>query len=158
MRHHPWTTTWLMRYMVQALYSKNQGNRWACMECNWRSWCGQFVDPSLLDVVHASYNTHWIAGYYIHTCIIILGPIRHWWGPWFKLLFPEIRVTAEYVRDCSSKSCNVLWGNPSLSDLVLTHVTLMKQWDSISIHVLLSWDHYTTDEVHSSSSLYGKPG
>ena len=159
MYHHPWTTIRLMRYMVQSLYSKYQGNIWVCMRYSWRSCRDLFVDPSLLDIVHASYDTHRIARYHIHTCIIILGPLHHcWWRPWFKLLFLEIRVTAEYVQDCSSRSCDILWCDPSLSDLVLTHITLMKQCDSISIHVLLSLDHYTTDEVHDSSSLYVKPG
>ena len=38
----------------------------------------------------------------------------------------------------------------------MCHRTLIKLWDSISIYVSSSLDHYTTDEVHDSSSWVQK--
>jgi hypothetical protein len=42
----------------------------------------------------------------------------------------------------------------------MPHITLMKQWDNISIPASSLSDHYTTDEVHGSRSGIGtqQPG
>ena len=92
--HHPWTTTLLMRYIVQPLGSKNQGNIWACLGCSLWSYGGLCGDPSLLHIVQDSYDTHKMVGYHTHTCVIILGQLHYWWGPWFNLLVQISRVTA----------------------------------------------------------------
>ena len=86
MYHWPWTTSQLMRYIFRALFSENQGHSWACPGWSWRPNYGMWGDSSLSDVVHASCNTNKIVGYHIHTFIIILGPLYHWWGAWSKLL------------------------------------------------------------------------
>jgi len=38
----------------------------------------------------------------------------------------------------------------------LCHIIIIEQWDSIPIKVSSSLDHYTTDEVHGSSSWFQK--
>ena len=77
----------------------------------------------------------------------------------FGLFFPKIRVTAECVRGVvggHSVLCGVIhpchaWSMP--------HITLIHQGDSISIYyVSLSLEHYSTDEVHFSSSWVRESG
>ena len=78
--------------------------------------------------------------------------------PWFKLFIPKTRVTTEHVW-------GVVVGHAVVNGVIhpcqtcyITHITLTKQWDSTYIHESLSLDHYNTDEVHDSSSLFRKPG
>ena len=41
--------------------------------------------------------------------------------------------------------------------LSMPHITLSKQWDSISIDASSSFDHCATTEVHGLSSFFQKP-
>ena len=94
--NHPWTTISLMRNIVQALGSNTMGNSWAWLACSWKSWCGLWCDSTVSDMVHASYNTHKTVKQYVHTCVIILGPL-HWWYWGFKLLVPKPWQKVEHV-------------------------------------------------------------
>ena len=149
-----------MMYMEQALVSNFKGNSWICLGCSWGSCHGLFADPVLSDVVHASYNTHATVWYHIHICIIILGPLHHWWGTWFKFLSPKTRVRAEYVWGIVGGHAMVCLLIQSRQMWSMPHVTVMQQCDSISIPASSSFRHYTTDddEVHGSSSCVPKPG
>ena len=51
-----------------------------------------------------SYNINETVGYYIHNYIIVLRPIHHYQGPWFKLFIWISRVTAEHIW-------GVVWGH-----------------------------------------------
>ena len=94
----------------------------------------------------------------IHTCIIILGPLQHWWGAWFKLLGLRPRVTAEHFQGVVCGHALVCGVIHTYQIWAMLHMTLMKQWDSISIPVSSSLEHYTTDEIHSSGYPFRKPG
>ena len=97
MRNHPWTTTTLMMYMILAPGSENHHNIWACQRCSWR-WCNSLWDDSpLSSLVHVSHSAQKTVGWHIHTCVIIIGWIHHWWGTWFYFLVIISRVTAEHV-------------------------------------------------------------
>jgi hypothetical protein len=69
----------------------------------------------------------------------------------FRLFFPKTKVTAENVQGVvggHAVVCGVIhpcqmWSMP--------HVTLIKQWGSISIHVSSSLDYYTTDDPSTPS-------
>ena len=75
---------------------------------------------------------------------------------WSKLLVLISRVTADYVWGVVGGHTMVCEVIHTYQMLHMPHITLIQQWDSISIPVLLSLYHYTTDEVHGhvSSSLY----
>ena len=155
---HHWTSTPLVRCMVQALGSENQGNIWACPGCSWRSCCGLCGYRPLWYIAHTSYNTNQTVGWHIHTCIIVLGPLHYCRGPWFKLMGPSTRVTADDVRGVvggHDEVCGVIhpcqmWSIP--------HVTLIKQCDIISIPVSSSLGHSRTDKVNYAGSFVWKPG
>ena len=57
---------------------------------------------------------------------------------------------------CSLWSCGGLWGDLPLSDILNDWYTLVDWWDSISMTISSSLDHYTTDKVHGSNSLFQK--
>ena len=128
MYHCPWTTTWLMKYIVRDLFPRNQGNSWACLGCSWRPWCGMWGDSPLSDVFHASYTTHETVGYLIYTGNIILGPLYYWWGAQFKLFAIENQGSTWVFQMCSWRSFIGMWGDPPLSDVVhtsyITHKTV----------------------------------
>ena len=74
------------------------------------------------------------------------------------LLVPICSVTAEYTQ-------GVVCGHVVFWEMIhpcqtwsMTDITLLKWWDTISIFASLSLDHYTTDEVHGSSSWFQYPG
>ena len=92
--------------------------RWSCG--------GLGNGPPLSDVDHDLYNTHETVGYHIHTCIIILGPLYHWWGPWFKLLVPISRVTAEYSRSVVCAHVGVCGVIHPYQGWSMLHIKLMK--------------------------------
>jgi len=48
----------------------------------------------------------------------------------------------------------VYGGIQACHTLLMLHITLLKQWDSILIHASLSLSHYTADEEHGSSSWF----
>ena len=157
MDHHSLVTIALIRCMAQNICSNIQGNSWAsCLWCSFRWYWGLWGDPPLSDVVRALHSTHKTVEQYIHTCTIVVGPLIHWWGPRFKILDLNTRLTAEHVQ-------GVVGGDDVVSGVVhpchmmsVPHITLIKQLDSISIHVSSSLDHYNTDELHSSSSWVHK--
>ena len=106
--------------MVQALGSFNiQGNSWACLWCSWKSCGGLRGDPSLSDIVHASYNTHKTVGCHIYMCAIILVSLYHWWGVMVQDLgSSNIQGISWVYHWCSWRSCRSLQGDPPLTDVV----------------------------------------
>ena len=72
--------------------------------------------------------------------------------------FSKTRVTTDHIM-------GVLGGNVVVCKIIqhcqtwsMPHITLIKQWDSISIHVLSSLDYYTIDEVQCSRSWVWNQG
>ena len=157
MYHHPWTTIWLTRRNIQALGSENQGINWAYQGYSMRSFSGLSSDSSH-DSCYIKNNT--TVGYPIHRCIIILGPLYHWWGAWFKLEGAKTSVKDEHARDVVWGHAVVCWVIHLFLTFSMPHITLIKQSGSgrIFIHVSSSLDHYTTDEVHCAVSSFWKPG
>ena len=99
-------------------------------------------------------------GCHIYTCIIILSPLHHWWGAWFKLLVLLIsRVTSEYVLVVVCGHTVVYRVIHRCQTRSMPHITLIKRLYIISIKVSLLLDHYnyTTDEYHGSASLFQYP-
>ena len=75
-----------------------------------------------------------------------------------QALHLKTRVTAKHVRGVvrgHNRVCGVIHPRQTWS---MSHITLIKQWESISIHASLSLGHYTTGEVHDLSSWVGEPG
>ena len=146
-----------MMYIVQALGFKKQGNSWAYFGCSWRWWCGLWCDSFLSDGVYYSYNSYKTVSQHIHICVIILGPLHHWWGTWFKLLLPKIRGTYEHVWGVVGGDTVVCGVMRTFQKWHTSNLPHTKQCDRISIYVSLYLDHYTTDVVHGSSSWVWKP-
>ena len=133
-----------------------------------RVWGIVYIHVMVCGVIHpcqtwpnASYNTHAMVGYHIHTCVIILAPLHNWYGAWFRLLIlPIYSVTVEHVWGLvrgHAVVCGVI--HPSQTWLK-PHITIRKRLRTISIQVSSSLDHYsyTTDEEHGSSSWFQYPG
>ena len=78
-----------------------------------------------------------------------------WWGTLFRLfLFWKTRVTAKHIRgvvEGHDMFCGVIHPCHMLS---MPHIIHIKQWDSISIPLSSSLDHYTTGEVHCTGSFF----
>ena len=71
----------------------------------------------------------------------------------------KIRVTSEHVRGIVGVQTVVCGVIDPCKTWSMPHITLIKQWDCISIPVASSLDHYTTDEqVHCSGASFCKPG
>ena len=158
MYHPPWITTQLMRYIVQVLFPKTQQcNIWACLWCNWSSCCGLWGDSSLsknnkLIILEGSTlnGSYWCMNFnhaiwsmphitlinsriaYTYIYIIILGPLHHWWGTLFRLLFLKTRIIVAHVRGIVGGHgvvCGVIHPCHTWS---MSHKTIRKQWDRIS--------------------------
>ena len=111
--HHYW------QERFNLLVSNIQGNSWACLWCSWKSCGGLRGDPSLSDIVHASYNTHKTVGCHIYMCAIILVSLYHWWGVMVQDLgSSNIQGISWVYHWCSWRSCRSLQGDPPLTDVV----------------------------------------
>ena len=154
LNHCLYTGAPMIRTVIQALYSENQGSSRAWLGCSLWSWCGLGLDPYLPDMVHDSYNTHEMVGYHIHTCIIIIGPLHHRWGSLFKILVPISRVTAEHIWGVVCGHVVVCRVISPWQTYFMTHITLIKWWDIISIPAWSFLDYYITDDDHCSSSWF----
>ena len=112
-------------------------------------WVMQLV---LSDVAHVSHTTHRAVGKYIYICVIFLGPLNDRWDTLFKLFLPKTRVIADHARGvfrCHAVVCGMIHSYQTWS---IPHITLIEQLHSLSIHISLSLDHFTTGEVHGSIS------
>ena len=69
-------------------------------------------------------------------------------------MVPKGSITAEHVLDVLEGYDVVCRVRQPYQTLSMSHITLTKQWDSIYILEYLTLDHYTTDEVHGSSSWF----
>ena len=80
-----------------------------------------------------------------------------------------VRCTVQYLGSEKQGNSWACWGVGSDHLVVpgvtkhcqmrsISHITLIQQWGSISIHVSLSLDHHTTGDVHGSSFWVRKPG
>ena len=63
-----------------------------------------------------------------------------------RSMVPISRVTAEYVWGVVGGHVMVCVTIQAYQPWSMPNITLLKQWDSISIPVLSSLDHHTTDE------------
>ena len=92
--------------------------------------CGVILPCPKLSMHHIIHNT---VAYHIHTCIIILRPLHHWWGIWNKLLFPKTRVAAENVWGIVGGHAMVCLLVQSRQTWFLPCIMFIQQCDSISI-------------------------
>ena len=156
--HHPWTTSQLMRYIVEAFLSGNQGNSWWCQVCSWRSFSGIWGDLpcQMVSLRHITLMKQWDS-IYIYKCSIVLGPLPYCWAPWFKIVGSRTMVTADHVRGAVgvySVLCGMIYPCQIWS---MPHITFIKWWDIIPRHVSSSLDHYTIGEVHGSFAWVQEP-
>ena len=69
----------------------------------------------------------------------------------FKFLGWRTGVTTEHIRDVVGDHSMLYEVIHTLQMWSMPHVTLIKQWGSISIHVSSSLDYYTTDDPSTPS-------
>ena len=134
--------------IVWAIGFKNQCTTWQCLACSCRSYCGTCHCPPLSDIDHASYNTPKMVEWYIHTSIMVLGPLRYYWGAWFELSVSDINVPPGHVFGLVGARSMLYGVAHPCQTLSMPSITLPKWWASIFIQVAWSLDHYTTAEIH----------
>ena len=121
--------------------------------CSWRSCCFLLGCPPLSHIVHTSYSTPKSVGWYIHTGIIVLGPLRTYWQAWFKTLISKITVPPE-SDEWEVGGLVVIHGVVHPSHILsMPHIKLLQQWDSMSTRVSLSLDHCAITDGHTSRYL-----
>ena len=142
-----------MRYMVQALHSKNQGISRLCLGCSWRPCyiLGGGPTYQTWSIPNLTLTEQWDLAYpYLHHRPYTTTPLMRYI---VQALVSSIEVHSSACLGSSWRLCRDIWGDPPLSDVLHTSYNTHKAvGSSISIPASSSLDHYTTGMVQAFRS------